>query len=101
MYSTMHTANPSKPIPSRRGFLKGSAVAAGALVIGTHLNFGKARAATPQDPPMPNAFIKIEPDSTVTVMIAARARTAINPSQFIKDRRYKSPGHSGNYQRGT
>jgi isoquinoline 1-oxidoreductase beta subunit len=70
MYSTMHTRNPSKPIPSRRGFLKGSAVAAGALVIGTHLNFGgKARAATPQDPPMPNAFIKIEPDSTVTVMI--------------------------------
>jgi isoquinoline 1-oxidoreductase beta subunit len=68
MYSTMHTRNPSKPIASRRGFLKGSAVAA--LVIGTQLNFaGKARAATLQDPPMPNAFIKIEPDSTVTVMI--------------------------------
>jgi isoquinoline 1-oxidoreductase beta subunit len=68
MYSTMHTRNSSKPIASRRGFLKGSAVAA--LVIGTQLNFaGKARAATLQDPPMPNAFIKIEPDSTVTVMI--------------------------------
>jgi isoquinoline 1-oxidoreductase beta subunit len=68
MYSTMHARNPSKPIASRRGFLKGSAVAA--LVIGTQLNFaGKARAATLQDPPMPNAFIKIEPDSTVTVMI--------------------------------
>jgi len=69
MYSTMHTANPANAIPSRRGFLKGSAVAAGALVIGTYLDLGKARAATPQDPPMPNAFIKIEPDSTVTVMI--------------------------------
>ena len=69
MYSTMHRANPSNAIPSRRGFLKGSAVAAGALVIGTYVDLGKARAATPQDPPMPNAFIKIEPDSTVTVMI--------------------------------
>ena|SRR5436305_1066491 len=70
MYSTMQTANKLSAIPSRRGFLKSSAVAAGALVIGTHLNFGsKARAASPQDPPMPNAFIKIDPDSTVTVMI--------------------------------
>lgn len=69
MYSTMHNRIGTKAIPSRRSFLRGSAVAAGALVVGTYVNIGKARAATPQDPPMPNAFIKIEPDSTVTVMI--------------------------------
>lgn len=69
MYTTMHNRIGTKAIPSRRSFLKGSAVAAGALVIGTYLDFGKARAASPKDAPMPNAFIKIEPDSTVTVMI--------------------------------
>jgi isoquinoline 1-oxidoreductase beta subunit len=66
----MHDRTPVKTTPSRRSFLKGSAVTAGALVIGTHVNFGgKAFAAAPTDAPMPNAFIKIEPDSTVTVMI--------------------------------
>jgi isoquinoline 1-oxidoreductase beta subunit len=70
MYTTMHARIARNAIPSRRSFLKSSAVAAGALVIGTHVNLGsKAFAATPKDAPMPNAFIKIEPDSTVTVMI--------------------------------
>jgi isoquinoline 1-oxidoreductase beta subunit len=57
--------------PSRRRFLKGSAVAAGALVIGTYVDFGsrKSLAATPQDAPMPNAFVRIAPDNTVTVLI--------------------------------
>lgn len=55
---------------SRRQFLKGSAVTAGALIIGTYVDFGvrKSLAATPQDGPMPNAFIRIAPDNTVTVL---------------------------------
>jgi hypothetical protein len=38
------------------------------------------------------------------MMIAASAMTAINPSQFIEERRryrIRSPGKSGKYQRGT
>lgn len=56
---------------SRRQFLKGSAAAAGALVIATTIDFGAkpARALTMMDPPQPNAFIKIAPDNTVTVLI--------------------------------
>jgi len=57
--------------PSRRDFLKASAATAGALVIATTVDFGgnKAAALSLKDPPQPNAFIKISPDSTVTVMI--------------------------------
>ena len=69
MYATMHTRVREKTSSSRRQFLKGSATAAGALVIGTYVDFGKARAATPQDGPMPNAFVKIGKDNTVTVLI--------------------------------
>ena len=56
---------------SRRSFLKGSAAIAGGLVIGTYIDFGLrgALAATPQDPPAPNAFIRIAPDNTVTVLV--------------------------------
>jgi isoquinoline 1-oxidoreductase subunit beta len=56
---------------SRRAFLKSSAAIAGGLVVGTYVDFGwrQAVAATAQDPPMPNAFIRIAPDSTVTVLI--------------------------------
>src|SRR6185295_17376854 len=57
--------------PSRRDFLKASAATAGALVVATTVDFGgnKAAALTMRDPPQPNAFIKIAPDNTVTVMI--------------------------------
>jgi isoquinoline 1-oxidoreductase beta subunit len=56
---------------TRRAFLKSSATIAGGLVIGTYIDFGwrQAAAATPQDPPMPNAFVRIAPDNTVTVLI--------------------------------
>ncbi|MDQ0346436.1 xanthine dehydrogenase family protein molybdopterin-binding subunit [Ancylobacter vacuolatus] len=59
---------------SRRHFLKGLGAAGGALVIG--LNLGprlalaeEAAAAAPAAPPMPNAFVRIAPDNTVTVLI--------------------------------
>ena len=56
---------------SRRQFLKGSAAAAGTLVVAATVDFGAkpARALTMMDPPQPNAFIKIAPDNTVTVLI--------------------------------
>jgi isoquinoline 1-oxidoreductase subunit beta len=56
---------------SRRTFLKGSAAVAGGLVIGTYVDFGArhAFAATVQDAPMPNAFIRIAADNTVTVLV--------------------------------
>jgi isoquinoline 1-oxidoreductase beta subunit len=53
---------------SRRSFLKGAAAISGALVIGVHLDPTKAFAAAPNDPPMPNAFVRIAPDNTVTVL---------------------------------
>jgi isoquinoline 1-oxidoreductase subunit beta len=59
------------PSTSRREFLRSSTAAIGALIIGTYVDFGVRRglAATTQDGPMPNAFVKVASDSTVTVMI--------------------------------
>jgi isoquinoline 1-oxidoreductase subunit beta len=56
---------------SRRQFLKGSAAAAGALVVGASIDLGSmpAAAASLQDPPQPNAFVRIAPDNTVTVIV--------------------------------
>lgn len=58
---------------TRRSFLKGLAAAGGALVIGVHLGPRLAQAeeaaAAPPTPPMPNAFVRIAPDNTVTVLI--------------------------------
>ncbi|HVI87898.1 MAG TPA: molybdopterin cofactor-binding domain-containing protein, partial [Dongiaceae bacterium] len=64
------SVSPSDLATSRRGFLKASALGSTALIIATYLPFAsKAQAATPNDPPMPNAFIKIDADSTVTVIV--------------------------------
>src|SRR5215831_14958982 len=54
---------------SRRHFLQGSTAMAGALVVATTIDLPPGLAATAQDPPMPNAFIRIAADNTVTVMI--------------------------------
>jgi len=55
---------------SRRGFLKASAIASAGLIIATYLPFaGKAQAASLNDPPMPNAFVKVGHDSSVTVIV--------------------------------
>ena len=81
MYVTSHlTDRPETDAvaSSRRSFLKLSG--AGALVIGVTLGAsgafaeeaaggGKALAATGASPPMPNAFVHVSPDNTVTVVI--------------------------------
>ena len=56
---------------SRRRFLQNSSAAAGTLVIATTIDFfpGVSFAATANDGPLPNAFVKIAADNTVTVII--------------------------------
>ena len=52
----------------RRQFLKGSAAAGAGLVIGFHLGRMPASAGTADSAFAPNAFVRIAPDSTVTVI---------------------------------
>ncbi len=58
---------------SRRGFLGSTTVAGAGLFIAFHVP-KKARAAEPapaaKPPPPPNAFVRIAPDETVTVLLA-------------------------------
>jgi isoquinoline 1-oxidoreductase beta subunit len=59
-------------ISSRRGFLKAGAAATGGLVLGFFLPAGgrMARAADAAKPVYaPNAFLRVAPDNTVTVMV--------------------------------
>src|SRR5262245_52895357 len=60
--------SPVDTAASRRQFLKGSAAA---LVVATTIDLGTrpARALSMKDPPQPNAFVRIAPDNTVTVII--------------------------------
>jgi isoquinoline 1-oxidoreductase beta subunit len=60
---------------SRRNLLVSSTVAAAGLVLGFHIVPRTARAAPPppakkKAPPEPNAFLRIAPDDTVTVLLA-------------------------------
>jgi isoquinoline 1-oxidoreductase beta subunit len=60
---------------SRRNLLVSSTVAAAGLVLGFHIVERTARAAPPppakkKAPPVPNAFLRIAPDDTVTVLLA-------------------------------
>jgi isoquinoline 1-oxidoreductase subunit beta len=63
--------SPSAKKPSRRDFLKASAVASGGLVIGFNLTLGNKMAAAQAAPDLnqPNAFLKIARDGTVTVQV--------------------------------
>ena len=54
--------------PSRRQFLKTTAAAGGALMVGVHLPVALAKAAT--NTYMPNAWIRIVSDNTVTIIVA-------------------------------
>ncbi|MGD1876011.1 MAG: molybdopterin cofactor-binding domain-containing protein [Kiloniellaceae bacterium] len=58
------------PAPTRRQFLVASAAAGAGLVIGFKFTGGNKMAAAAQaDGFAPNAFVRVAPDSTVTVMI--------------------------------
>src|SRR5262245_10123248 len=63
----MYVARNTFFVPSRRALLKGAGAAGGAFVLGTFIG-GKAFAAAPGDAPLPNAFIRIGTDDTVTVL---------------------------------
>jgi isoquinoline 1-oxidoreductase beta subunit len=60
---------------SRRAFLAGSAAAGGGLLIGLSLPSGLRRIVAQEPPPpaapkiVPNAFIRIAPDDTVTILL--------------------------------
>ncbi|WP_395680742.1 molybdopterin cofactor-binding domain-containing protein [Inquilinus sp.] len=54
--------------PNRRSFLKGASALGGALVIATHLPLARRAMAATGDL-APNAFVRVAPDSTVTVLI--------------------------------
>ncbi|MFL6673808.1 MAG: molybdopterin cofactor-binding domain-containing protein [Massilia sp.] len=64
-------ARPQGGAVSRRGFLKTGAVATGGLVLGFFVPGANrfARAADAPAPSSPNAFLRIAPDNTVTVMV--------------------------------
>jgi isoquinoline 1-oxidoreductase beta subunit len=53
---------------SRRGFLKAGATATGGLILGFVVP-GAQRAANAAPPSAPNAFLRIAPDNTVTVIV--------------------------------
>lgn len=57
---------------SRRSFLKTGALVGGGLVLGIHLDLAGAmeqQAAKPAAAVVPNAFIRIAPDETVTILV--------------------------------
>jgi isoquinoline 1-oxidoreductase beta subunit len=63
-------AKPLSKLPaSRRQFLVGTAVGGTALVIGTHLPLAGKSAFAEEAPIVPNTFVRIAPDNTVTVII--------------------------------
>lgn len=72
----MHKDLTNIPEVSRRDFLKGSAVAGGALVIAFHTPVGMGRAIAASAASMseaekypPNAFIRIDKDNSITIQI--------------------------------
>jgi isoquinoline 1-oxidoreductase beta subunit len=60
-------SEPACPQPSRRAFIKASAAAGAGLVLGFHVPLARAADET-AEAFMPNAFVRIAPDSSVTVI---------------------------------
>ena len=54
---------------NRRSFLKGAAAATAGLTIGFHWSGSPRAAAVTNDVLAPNAFVRVAPDNTVTVII--------------------------------
>ncbi|HSR51667.1 MAG TPA: xanthine dehydrogenase family protein molybdopterin-binding subunit [Acidobacteriota bacterium] len=66
----MIRANPSATSPDRRQFLRLAAGGAAGLVIGLRVPFGSSRASalSAEGELAPNAFVRIAPDNTVTIL---------------------------------
>ena len=65
-------ASAAAGVTSRRGFLKAGAVASGGLVLGFMLPGGGRLARAAEGKPVvyaPNAFLRVAPDNTVTVIV--------------------------------
>ena len=56
--------------PSRRDFLKTGAAAGGGLILGVVLPEGRAYSATPATTSMPNAWVRIGSDDSITILSA-------------------------------
>ena len=72
LFDQMKSVAPAASV-SRRGFLKAGTLASGGLVLGFVLPTGGrfARAADAAKPTVyaPNAFLRVAPDNTVTVLV--------------------------------
>ena len=78
--ATASTSMPVNPTTTRRGFISGSAVAAGSLVIGFHVPFvnkamaqgapAASPAAFPNAAPEINAWVVVRPDDAVVIRVA-------------------------------
>src|SRR5450631_2976171 len=69
-HSTAFATSPTRAArPNRRGFLQGAAAATAGLTIGFHWAGGSRAATATNDVLAPNAFVRVAPDNTVTVII--------------------------------
>src|SRR5258707_5126633 len=63
------TSSALTPSPNRRGFLQGVAAATAGLTLGFYWSGHSRVIAATDDVLAPNAFVRVAPDNTVTVII--------------------------------